>query len=207
MIPLDGVSPEKSQSSNIQNAVSNTSDQQGSTAPQRVRPVGVTLFAFLFGTSGVGWLFVMTLFVSKVDKFEAAGEQIGIPAWAVFVGILFVAFLYISAAIGAWKGTLWGWWITVFALVYSIVRDLSRIITLQYLSAQLDGDNDRFSKGVVTITVRILLTILIIAYFQRRHVLQYFGLQNRSMFWAIPRLASVALGVAIVLALQIAFFG
>ena len=135
------------------------------------RPTGVAVLAILAGIGGILGLIVAAfigILAGAMEEFiESLMLEWGagvIPGMAEFIEALVLAIavvlaifgiLYLIAAYGLWIGAGWAWWLTI---ILSILGIIGGIISLP--------------AGIIP----IIIDILIIYYFTRPHVKEFFGM-------------------------------
>lgn len=109
----------------------------------------------------------------RLDELKA---DLGIYTIGVFVLLSLLGVLGISAGVGMLKGTKWGWFLGTFNHFFSIVRNASAGIYLISIygidSIQYSGMARRLMKH----GLRVLIWSLIVPYFFRESVFDYFNL-------------------------------
>lgn len=135
------------------------------------RPTGVAVLAILAALGGILCLIgaaVLGIIAGASSEFiESIIEQYGagsIPGVGGFVAGIFMAIaavaaiigiLYFIDAYGLWNGKSWAWWLTI---ILSVIGIIGGLISLP--------------SGIIS----IIINILIIYYFTRPHVKEFFGL-------------------------------
>ena len=135
------------------------------------RPTGVAVLAILAAIGGILALIgaaALGILAGAMEEFmESIMLEYGaavIPGMGEFIEALVLAIaavaaifgiLYLIAAYGLWTGKGWAWWLTI---ILSILGIIGGILSLP--------------GGIIT----ILIEILIIYYFTRPHVKEFFGM-------------------------------
>ena len=135
------------------------------------RPTGVAVLSILAAIGGILCLIgaaVLGILAGAMEEFiESAMEEYGagvIPGAGEFISAIVMAIaavaaifgvLYLIAAYGLWVGAGWAWWLTI---ILSILGIIGGILSLPV--------------GIIT----IFIEILIIYYFTRPHVKEFFGM-------------------------------
>ena len=135
------------------------------------RPTGVAVLAILAAIGGIlcliGGVVLGILAGAMEELIESMIAEYGagvIPGIGEFLEAFILAIaaiaaifgvLYLIAAYGLWIGAGWAWWLTI---ILSILGIIMGILTLP--------------AGIIT----ILIDILIIYYFTRPHVKEFFGM-------------------------------
>ena len=135
------------------------------------RPTGVAVLAILSALGGVlsliGAAVLGILAGATSDFIESIVEQYGagaIPEAGEFVAAMFMAIAAVAAIIGIllfidayglWTGRSWAWWLTIILSVIGIILGLLSL-----------------PSGIIG----IIIEVLIIYYFTRPHVKEFFGL-------------------------------
>ena len=135
------------------------------------RPTGIAVLSILAAIGGILCLIgaaVLGILAGAMEEFiESAMEEYGagvIPGAGEFISAIVMAIaataaifgvLYLIAAYGLWVGAGWAWWLTI---ILSILGIIGGILSLPV--------------GIIT----IFIEILIIYYFTRPHVKEFFGM-------------------------------
>ena len=139
------------------------------------RPSGVAVLSILIALGGIlsllGAVFIGILAGTWAEALESLIEQYGagaIPGIGGFLSGILAAIAVVAAIIGIlmlidayglWAGKSWAWWLTIVLSFIGIILGL----------LSLPG-------GIITIAI----DILIIYYFTRPHVKEFFGLSAPS---------------------------
>ena len=135
------------------------------------RPTGVSILAILAALGGILCLIgalVLGILATAMEEFiESAIEEQGVtvlPGAGEFVSAIVLAIaavaaifgiFYLIAAYGLWIGASWAWWLTI---ILSVIGIILGIISLP--------------PGIIG----IIIDIIIIYYFTRPHVKEFFGM-------------------------------
>ena len=135
------------------------------------RPTGIAVLSILAAIGGILCLIgaaVLGILAGAMEEFiESAIEEYGagvIPGAGEFISAIVMAIaavaaifgvLYLIVAYGLWVGAGWAWWLTI---ILSILGIIGGILSLPV--------------GIIT----IFIEILIIYYFTRPHVKEFFGM-------------------------------
>lgn len=140
---------------------------------EKPRPAGVAVLAILSALVGVlsliGAAALGILAGASPEFFDSMMQQYGVggmPGFGGFVAGILMAIAAVSAIIGIllfinayglWTGKGWAWWLTIILSVLDIIGGLLSILS---------------GWGIIW----IIIGILIIYYFTRPHVKEFFGL-------------------------------
>lgn len=145
------------------------------------KPIGITILSILALISGV-------LIVSQAmhaRNFNAL----------LVVSVLFVGILAISSGIGMLLGKRWGWWLGTFYYVYAILRYLNTIFAGFRIAVQSQNSIPEIGNHITEYGIRIVIHSLILLYFFKDDVKEYFNVSHYSKFK--PTLALFGIGIAI----------
>ena len=164
------------------------------------RPLGITLISILHTIGGISYIVIGIVFF---EQFRRAESALGVPAGLLLCSMGFSTLLSLVSGIGMWKGVWWGWWAGTFNYIYFGVRALAGLLTLPTTYRLLEsGELSSKPPGfyLLKFSVRLIMSVFIVAYFYRRNVLAYFGLldQKRKMASSLAAATIILLGVGIV---------
>ncbi|EMI47185.1 putative membrane protein [Rhodopirellula sp. SWK7] len=142
------------------------------------RPVGVSVLAVLHILGGLVLFGVQFLMFARLDSMEESLRAMGIPPVLVIVGVMFLSVLTIASGIGMWMGTRWGWWLAAFYYVYGVLRNASALYTVVSMADQLEGTARGPEFYMIKHSVRIVIQSLLLMYFFKGNVLDYFDLST-----------------------------
>ena len=149
------------------------------------RPVGVSILAVLYVTGGLGTLAIQILFSSSL---LGAAEFLGVSSLLTMVHFAFLGALGLAAGIGMWTGRKWGWWLGALYLLYSIARDTNALFTISDLVREYGEPEAGATRIYVKHAGRIIVNSLLILYFFKSNVVEYFqvaGIGTRKRFLAL----------------------
>jgi hypothetical protein len=164
------------------------------------RPVGVSILAVLNLLGGIAVFGAQFLLLVNLPSMEEPLRTLGIPPVLLIIGMIFLAVLTFASGVGMWLGTKWGWWLATFYYVYSVFRNASALLTIMAAADQLEG-----TRGpefyLFKHSVRIVISFLLLLYFFKSNVLEFFGMKDVSKAAAGGILLGV--GTAITLAMSV----
>lgn len=146
---------------------------------QIARPTGISLLCVLHGLGGIGIAVVM---VSSIGSGDPLPDIPGISTALFVAGVVFLAVLGIASAIGMWMGRPWGWWLGAFYYAYAIARYANALRMISELSATPGEPPSGLKMYYARYVVRVLVSGLILLYFFKGNVREYFDLEDRSPF-------------------------
>lgn len=150
------------------------------------RPLGISILAVLHAIGGVGILAVLLFLVGQQDVLAKLGELLGFPVFLIILGILIVGGLSLASCVGMWKGTRWGWWVTSFYYMYSVVRYANALLFVSFFAQEdLGATDQQVLYHSVKFGGRIIVHLLIYLYLFKTNVLEYFGLEELSVVKAV----------------------
>ncbi|MEX2309687.1 MAG: hypothetical protein WD738_19095 [Pirellulales bacterium] len=173
------------------------------------RPLGIAILSVLHFIGGVGLVVLTVAFpiiASRKPEVAEGMAAIGLPLPLLVAGMLFIAVLAIGSAVGMWKGAKWGWYLGSFYYVYSIVRNLSAIVSVYLLFDQMPveevaamqrGPEYHFWK----FGLRTVVHALIFLYFFKENVLEYFGLRDVNRLKVVLIEFGICIGTAVAVSL------
>ena len=141
----------------------------------RKRPVGISILAVLSLVGGIGILILQFVFF---DLLQEGFSQIGVSKNASVVNISILGGWAIAGGVGLWFGKNWGWWLGVLYLSYSVLRNAYATVAISDLVSQFPEQNINATKYYVTHGLRVVVHSLIVLYYFRENVLDYFGLES-----------------------------
>lgn len=159
------------------------------------RPLGVSILSILHFIGGVGLLLLIPLMLSQFDGLKQEGQGAGISAFANLLGTAFIAVLSLATGVGLWKGTRWGWWVGAFYYAYAIARNLSALIMTSDMADEFADERRGIAYYLVKHSVRIAIHFLILLYFFKGNVREYFGVSDVSKREALIKLISICGGL------------
>lgn len=148
---------------------------------------------------------VQAWLLTDFGRISRGMADVGLPPALFVASMLFLAGIAIASGIGMWLGRRWGWWVATFYYVYGIARAANGLFTVM----AIEGDWEASARGpeyyYIKFAGRILVHLLILLYFFKPNVLEYFGTTDVHRGKAIGKLvtvtavlAAIATGMAIV---------
>lgn len=170
------------------------------------RPVGISILSILHVFGGALLLaFVAVGLILRTDtKFTESLAAVGIPLPLLLFAFGFLAILNIVSGVAMWRGATWGWYLGSFYCAYAIFRNVNALITVadvfQSVSA---GGPPAPGHGAgyyyAKYGARLLVSALLYAYFFKRNVREYFGLQQTRRWLAFVVQFAICIGIALAL--------
>jgi|SRR3989339_995066 len=158
------------------------------------RPVILTILAILHVAGGaLAFIAIPILVVVYQYKKEEAPENFSSIVFLLLVSILLLAILALVSGIGMLRRKKWGWWVGVLYSIYGIVRNVSALITMSGFGADFEEPPKGMEYYYFKHSFRVLVYALIVLYFFRGSVLEYFGLKQQSKTKAVIILFTIAL--------------
>lgn len=161
-------------------------------------PVGVALFALYHIVVGLGAVGVMCLMLpglllngNPLGPLEV--QRLVFSAAAT----LLTAFMLFSG-IGLLLGTPWGWWLTTFVYVNSVVISILTVIAVCGLGIGLAGAAGATPGFAVKHIIRNCISALILSYFFKDNVREYCDTQDVEWTHAVFANAGLTLSLAAV---------
>jgi hypothetical protein len=161
------------------------------------RPVGVSILAVLHVLFGVLLVGAQFLMLARLSAMEDSLRAIGMPPMLLLIGVLFLSVLAIASGIGMWLGTQWGWWCATFYYVYSVFRNGSALLTVASLADQMESSTRGPEYYIMQYGGRMVVHFLLLLYFFKGNVLEFFHLENVSKPKAIGILVGVCIAIMV----------
>jgi hypothetical protein len=177
-----------------------SSTPQPAVEPERGatdRPVGVSILAVLHIGGGILLFGAQFLLFANLAAIGESLRSIGIPPLLLIIGVMFLAVLTIASGVGMWIGAKWGWWLASFYYVYSIFRNGSAVLTVISMADQLDGGSRGPEYYMIKHGGRIIVHFLLLLYFFKGNVLEYFRLTTLNKATAIGILAGICIAMTV----------
>ncbi|NIV37019.1 MAG: hypothetical protein GWN58_48585, partial [Anaerolineae bacterium] len=154
------------------------------------RPGFVTWLAILEVLGGV--FAVVVLLLGRQGVFGAVSDPLQFSQQHV-VFTLFYAAVHVAAGIGMWLGRPWGWWLAAFSFLYSLVNNVSSLLLLPDMVGSSGEPDIRAGSYVIRELFDIGWDLIVLAYWFREGVRDYFGLLDFSRLKAIAGLVAVTI--------------
>ncbi|OYP29472.1 hypothetical protein CGZ80_25070 [Rhodopirellula sp. MGV] len=122
-------------------------------------------------------------------------RTIGIPPALLIAGVMFLAILTIASGVGMLMGTKWGWWLAAFYYVYSIFRNCSALLAIVAMADQLEGGTRGPDYYMIKHGGRIVVHLLLLMYFFKGNVLEFFGHETLSKLKAVGILVGICIAI------------
>lgn len=159
------------------------------------RPLGVTILAFLHCIGGVLLIGAQLLFLANLSRVAEELDKIGFHPLLLILGVLLLAGLGLASGIGMWLGTRWGWWCATFYYVYNIARGASAILNVSGFAEELEAGSRGVGYYYTKFALRAFIHLLILLYFFKSNVVEYFGVEDIHKGKALGVLISVTAAV------------
>lgn len=141
------------------------------------RPIGITILSILVLVGGIGIILTQIKFYANLNELST---ELGISLIAFFVSVLFLIVLSIGSGIGMWLGKKWGWWLGAFYYVHAILRYVYALITAIIMNEQLKDTSRSAEYYLITYMGRIVIHALILRYYFKDNVMEYFNISSYS---------------------------
>jgi hypothetical protein len=128
------------------------------------------------------------IFVSNIKDVSKLGST------GVITTIYIILFttIYLIAGLYMWRGWKLGWWLGALAFLYGLVETVIMLLLILRVhgifSGQFAAHYQEYNLLYFTYVVLILVYLLIFAWFFKRNILEYFGLQGQGKIRAITAL-------------------
>jgi len=159
------------------------------------RPIGVTILAVLHVVGGVILLGAQVLLLANLDRVSASMSSVGIPPALLVFGVMLLAGIALASGVGMWLGTPWGWWCATFYYVYSIARNANALLMVSDFAEELEAGSRGAGYYYVKFGVRVIVHALILLYFFKSNVVEYFGVTDVHKGKALGKLIGVTAAV------------
>ncbi len=160
------------------------------------RPVGVSILAVLHLVGGVLLLGAQVLLLQNLDHVSQGINVVGIPPILLVVGVMLLAGIALASGIGMWLGTRWGWWCATFYYVHSIARNANALLMLSNFADELAGGSRGPGYYYAKFGGRVIMHFLLLMYFFKSNVLQYFGMDEVHKEKAVGKLITVTAAIS-----------
>lgn len=157
------------------------------------RPTILTILSILYIAGGVLGLIIAPILIVLYLCNKA--ELPFITPLTIIISIFLLSILALTSGIGILKRKKWGWWLGALYYAYSVLRHIYTIIVLPGLVETFGEPPKGIEHYYLKHGFRGLLHLLILLYFFRKSVLEYFELEQQSK----PKAIAILFGVAIVI--------
>lgn len=100
-----------------------------------------------------------------------------------------------ASGIGMWLGTRWGWWCATFYYVYSIARYGNALLLVDGFAEALEDDSRELESYYFKFGALIVFHFLLLLYFFKPNVVEYFGVSDIHKGKAVGLLVAVTASV------------
>lgn len=159
------------------------------------RPTGVTILAVLHLIGGVLLLFGQVVLLANLDRVSQGLDAVGIPPALLVMGVMLLAGIALVSGIGMWLGTRWGWWCAAFYYVYSVARHANAFVMVSDLADGLEGGSRGPGYYYAKFGGRVVIHLLLLLYFFKDNVVEYFEVQDQHKGKAIGILIGVTAAI------------
>ena len=141
------------------------------------RPTGVTILSVLHWIGGALLLAGQVMLLTSLVRVSPALDAIGIPPALLVMSIMLLAGIALASSVGMWIGTRWGWWCAAFYYVYGVARNTNALVLISDFADERGGaqsSDDYYAK----FGGRVIAYLLLLLYFFKDNVLEYFEMPN-----------------------------
>jgi len=164
----------------------------------RARPVGVTLLAILNLVSGVAVVLMMLFMGGGLNEIDADLRKIGVSAVLVRLSVLLLGLLFIGTGVALWSGRTRGWWFATWVTGMMGARAFLAAVMVGDIASKVGASAATVGPRRITLLVRGVLYLAILAYLFKPNVLEFFriGSQSRGRI-LLSVIGAVAAGIAL----------
>jgi hypothetical protein len=113
------------------------------------------------------------------------------PLWIMMTFLVVYVVLLLGSGFGMWQGSKWGWWLGNFVYFWNLVVGLVQIPVLLWNSGgSIFTDNPSW---LFQNSTGLAVTSLVVLYFFKRSVRDFFGLRSMKIVFALLLLGLVSL--------------
>lgn len=164
----------------------------------RAQPVGVTLLAILNLVSGVAIVLIMLFMGGGLSDIDADLRKIGASAVLARLSALLLGLLFIGTGVALWSGRTRGWWFATWVTGMMGARTFLAAVMVGDIASKVGASPGAVAPRRITLLVRGVLYLAILAYLFKPNVLEFFRIGSQSRGRTLLRLAgAVAVGVAL----------
>ncbi|MHC4876534.1 MAG: hypothetical protein ACYTGL_08545, partial [Planctomycetota bacterium] len=156
---------------------------------------GVTILAVLHLVGGVLLLVGQVMLLANLDRVSQGLNGVGIPPALLVMGVMLLAGIALASGVGMWLGTRWGWWCAAFYYVYSVARNANAFLMVSDLADGLEGGSRGPGYYYAKFGGRVVIHLLLLLYFFKDNVLEYFEAQDQHKGKAIGILIGVTAAI------------
>ncbi|MGO4547259.1 hypothetical protein AB4Z29_20970 [Paenibacillus sp. 2TAB23] len=134
------------------------------------RPFGVKIISILMILGGI------ILLITQLYAFSIMSELsslMGVSSLFFQAVIGFLGLIGIAAGVGMWIGRIWGWWLAIFYLSYSLTRNLNTLLSIPGITEQY-GLSGNAAGHYVKYGLKILWDVLLLRYMCRDTTTSFF---------------------------------
>jgi len=158
-------------------------------ATVRGRPIGISLLSVLHVVGGV--LAVLVMGFVLWEALTERRSELEPPLWLMMTFLVVYIVLLLGSGLGMWLGAKWGWWLGNFVYFWNLVVGLVQIPILLWNSGgSIFTDNPSW---LVQNSTSLAITSLVVLYFFKRSVREFFGLRSMKILFALLLLSLVSL--------------
>lgn len=158
------------------------------------RPTGISILAVLYLIGGASVLAAQIFLSGLITKGASA---IGVSNVHAMLGFAFLGTIGVVSAIGMWTGKKWGWWLGAFYLFYSVARNAEAFLMIPTLLESLGMPEGGVTKHYVKHGGRVIIHSLLILYFFKSSVVDYFGVGAMGPWRRFSILLAATIAVAL----------
>lgn len=157
------------------------------------RPKLISVLAFFCFLSG---LLSISLLLSNNDFVQ---EIFFLDISTIYFSVLLLGIIYLGSGIGMWLGKRWGWYLGAICYCYAIIRNSFALVQLSQILRVFNDLQQEAGLGYFKFFARIIGNGLILSYFFKSNVINYFQVNNRSNW----KKAGLVLGVTLIIFLGV----
>lgn len=170
----------------------------------RRRPLGISILAVLHILVGAGQ-FGAIASLGALGLHRASLGMPGLFLLMTVVSIVVLGSVWLGSGVGMWSGAKWGWWTGAFCHASGVLRKGATVVIFLLTS----GPQGPMGFLLVGTAFSLLIQALLMLYFFKANVLEFFGLEGVAKLKAVGFLFGVSLAIlaAFTLVPQILSYG
>jgi hypothetical protein len=145
-------------------------------------------------------LVLLALQIFLPGSLSSGMESIDISSPYVMTVISFLGVFGLATGIGMWTGKKWGWWLSALYLSCGVAMDIVVLLTVPERVQDLSEPEGGAAQYYVEHVRRIIVYSLLILYFFKSNVVEYFQLGGGSSWKRLFLLVGVTAGIMVIFA-------